>query len=319
MTEHSTTMREQSTTGTAPRRTPSKTTMIRLGLAAVVTNVLIVVTGGAVRLTDSGLGCPDWPTCNAGSVVPVAGADVAPWHQAIEFGNRLLSLLVVVVAVAALIGAFRQRPRRNAVVRPAALLVVGVLAQALIGGITVLTGLNPLVVAAHFLVSMVLIAAAVVFHHRVAQPDGNTRVAVRVELRHAQRVLLVVTAIVLTLGTLVTASGPHAGDPGTPRLGVDPELISQFHADGVFLLLGIIVVMWFALRATDAPVAARHATTALLVIALAQGAIGYVQYFTGLPEILVGLHLLGACLVWVAALRVWLLSTTTDAAHTAAA
>ena len=128
-----------------------------------------------------------------------------------------------------------------------------------------------------------------------------------------------VTAIVLTLGTLVTASGPHAGDPGTPRLSIDPQLISQFHADGVFLLLGITIVLWFALRATDAPVPARRAITWLLVIALAQGAIGYVQYFTGLPEILVGLHLLGACLVWVAALRVWLLSTTTEAAHLSAA
>lgn len=310
MDEQVTTGEEQQKIGRG-RSTPSDATIVRLGLAAVITNVLIVVTGGAVRLTDSGLGCPEWPTCNAGRVLPVASAEVAAWHQAIEFGNRLLSLVVVVVAIAALLAALRRRPRRAGLIRPAALLVVGVLAQAVIGGITVLTGLNPLIVAAHFLASMVLIAAAVVFHHRAGRPRDDARLAIRVELRHAQRVLLGVTAIVLTLGTLVTASGPHAGDPGTPRLGIDPELISQFHADGVFLLLGLIVVMWFALRATAAPVAARRATTALLVVALAQGAIGYVQYFTGLPELLVGTHMLGACLVWVAALQVWLRSTET--------
>jgi len=288
---------------------PSATTLQRLGLATVIVNVVIVLTGGAVRLTGSGLGCPDWPTCDEGSVVPVPGGETAPLHQAVEFGNRLLSVVVLLVVLAALVAALRQRPRRADLLQPGRLLLAGVLAQGVVGGITVLTGLNPLIVAAHFLLSMVLIAAAMVFNHRTRRPRGATRVAVRTPLRHAEGVLLAVLAVVLTLGTLVTASGPHAGDPGTPRLGIDPELISQFHADGVFLLLGLTIALWFGLRATDAPPAARRAATILLIVALSQGTIGYVQYFTGLPEILVGAHMLGACLVWIAALNLWLQST----------
>jgi cytochrome c oxidase assembly protein subunit 15 len=136
--------------------------MRRLALAAVVTNVVIVVTGGAVRLTGSGLGCPEWPTCEAGRVLPTASAQVAAWHQAIEFGNRVLTSVVLVVAAATLVAAWRLLPRRNDIVRPAALLLAGVVAQGLVGGVTVLTGLNPLIVAGHFLVSIGLITAAVV-------------------------------------------------------------------------------------------------------------------------------------------------------------
>jgi cytochrome c oxidase assembly protein subunit 15 len=283
--------------------------MRRLALAAVVTNVVIVVTGGAVRLTGSGLGCPEWPTCEAGRVLPTASAQVAAWHQAIEFGNRVLTSVVLVVAAATLVAAWRRQPRRNDIVRPAALLLAGVVVQGLVGGVTVLTGLNPLIVAGHFLVSIGLITAAVVLHHRVRSPAGPVRVVIRAELRHAQRVLLVVVAVVVTLGTLVTASGPHAGDANTPRLGLDPRVISQFHADGVFMLLGLVIALWFALRATDAPAEPRRAATVLLGVALAQGTVGYVQYFTGLPEVLVGAHMLGACFVWIATLRLWLGST----------
>lgn len=283
--------------------------MRRITLAAVVTNVAIVVTGGAVRLTGSGLGCPEWPTCNEGSVVPVGGADVAALHQAIEFGNRLLSFVVLAVALAALVAAMRLRPRRRDVVRVAALLPVGVFVQGVIGGITVLTGLNPLIVAAHFLVSIAIIGAAVALHHLVQREPGPAHSAVRPELRRVQHLLLVVLAVVLTLGTLVTATGPHAGDAETPRLGLDPRMVSQFHADGVFLLLGLTVALWFGLRATNAPGRVRRAAGILLLVAAAQGLIGYVQYFTGLPELLVGAHLLGACLVWIAALHLWLTST----------
>jgi cytochrome c oxidase assembly protein subunit 15 len=283
--------------------------MRRLALAALVTNIVIVVTGGAVRLTGSGLGCPEWPTCEAGRVLPSASAQVAAWHQAIEFGNRVLTFVVLMVAAATLVAAWQQRPRRDDIVRPAALLVAGVVAQGVVGGITVLTGLHPLIVAGHFLVSIGLITAAVVLRHRVRSPVGTVRVVIRAELRHAQRVLLVVVAVVVTLGTLVTASGPHAGDANTPRLGLDPRLISQFHADGVFLLLGLVIALWFALRAADAPARTRRAATVLLGVALAQGTIGYVQYFTGLPEVLVGAHMLGACFVWIATLQLWLGST----------
>lgn len=290
----------------------------RITLAAIITNVAIVVTGGAVRLTGSGLGCPEWPTCTDGSVVPVASAEVAAWHQAIEFGNRLLTFVVLAVAVAAFVAVWRQRPRRPDVVRLAAVLPAGVLAQAVIGGVTVLTGLHPLIVAAHFLVSMVLIAAAVALHHRVQAGDGPARLVIRAELRRLQLLLVGVVAVVLTLGTLVTATGPHAGDANTPRLALDPRLTSQFHADGVFLLLGLTVALWFGLRATDAPQHVHRAVLTLFGISLAQGSIGYIQYFTGLPEVLVGAHLLGACLVWIAALRVWLTSTVRSPAPEAA-
>lgn len=281
--------------------------MRRLALAAVITNVAIVITGGAVRLTGSGLGCPDWPTCNAGSVVPVASAEVAAFHQAIEFGNRLLSLVVLAVAAAALVAAVRLRPRRRDVIRAAAVLATGVVAQGVLGGITVRAQLHPLIVAAHFLMSMALIAAAVLLNHRVRHGPGGVT-AIRHDLRVVQHLLLVVVAGVLTLGTLVTASGPHAGDAETPRLGLDPAVISQFHADGVFLLLGLTIALWFGLRATAAPQRTRRAAAVLLGVSLAQGAIGYVQYFTGLPELLVGFHLLGACLVWIATLNLWLTS-----------
>lgn len=284
--------------------------MRRITLAAVVTNVAIVVTGGAVRLTGSGLGCPEWPTCTEGSVVPLPSAEVTPWHQAIEFGNRLLSFVVLAVAVAALVAVWRQRPRRSDLVRPAAVLVGGVVAQGVVGGVTVLTGLHPLIVAWHFLFSIVLISVALVLHHRAGQPPGIARAVVHPQLRRLQHTLVGVVAVVLTLGTLVTATGPHAGDPGTPRLAFDPRLTSQFHADGVFLLLGLTVALVFALRATDAPRRVRRAAAALLGIELAQGLIGYVQYFTGLPELLVGAHLLGACLVWMAVVHLWLTSTT---------
>lgn len=278
----------------------------RLTLAAVITNVAIVVTGGAVRLTGSGLGCPEWPTCNDGSVVPRASTEVAAWHQAIEFGNRLLSFVVLAVALAALVAVWRGRPRRRDQVRLATVLVAGILGQGVLGGITVLTGLHPLIVAAHFLLSIGLIAVAVLLHDRVRTPEGPAEVVIRSELRRVQHLLLGVVAVVLALGTLVTATGPHAGDPGTPRLGLDPRVTSQFHADGVFLLLGMTVALWYGLRATGAPVRVRRAVAALLGVSLAQGSIGYVQYFTGLPELLVGAHLLGACLVWIAAITMWL-------------
>lgn len=289
----------------------------RITLTAVITNIMIVVTGGAVRLTESGLGCPEWPTCNDGSVVPVSSAEVATLHQVIEFGNRLLSFVVLAVALAALAAVWRARPRRPDQVRLAVALLVGIFGQGVVGGIVVLTGLHPLLVAAHFVLSMVLIAIAVTLHDRVGAPRGPARLVIRPELRRVQHVLVTVVAAVLTLGTLVTATGPHAGEPGTPRLPLDPRLTSQFHADGVFLLLGLAVALWFGLKATDAPAAVRRAVGVLLAVSLGQGLIGYTQYFTGLPEILVGAHLLGACLVWTAAVAMWLSSVTRSPADDA--
>jgi len=187
---------------------------------------------------------------------------------------------------------------------------VGIPAQAVLGGITVLTGLNPWTVAAHFLLSMVILAITTTMATRAYQPPGPARVIVNPSLVTLIRVLVGVTAVVLVLGTVVTGSGPHAGDVDVPRTGFDPETVSQLHADAVMLLLGLTAATLLWLRGSKAPPAATRAAAVLLVVELAQGLIGFVQYFTGLPVLLVGFHLLGACLVWIAALRLLLATST---------
>ncbi|MFC6021081.1 heme A synthase [Plantactinospora solaniradicis] len=278
-----------------------KPTLSRLALASVVGNVLIVGTGGAVRLTKSGLGCPTWPRCTDESYVATAEMGV---HGLIEFGNRLLTFALAAVVIAGVVAAWRQRPRR----RPLRLLAVaaafGIPAQAVVGGLTVLTNLNPWVVGLHFLASMAVIAAAFAFWRRTLEPDGPARPTVPAPLRALAWVTAGVTAAVLVVGTWVTGSGPHSGDAGAARNDLDPETISQVHADLVFLLLGLAIALWFALRAVHAPAGALRAANLLLLAILAQGLIGFVQYFTGLPVALVGAHMLGSCLVWLAALAV---------------
>ena len=272
----------------------------RVALANVVANGLIVITGGAVRLTGSGLGCPTWPECTDGSLVPtheLAG------HGVIEFTNRMLTFALTVVAIATLVAVFlsvRRDLRRWAV-----LSFLGIPAQALLGGITVLTKLNPWLVAAHFLLSSTLVAVATVLWLRSREP-GVGQLLVRRPFAALAAGTAAVTGAVLVIGTVVTGSGPHSGDPGVGRTGLDPELISQLHADAVFLLVGLTVALMVGLHATDAPGRVRRAVRDLLVVELAQGVIGYVQYFTHLPSLLVLLHMAGAVLITVYAARlVW--------------
>ena len=278
----------------------------RLALANVVANGAIIVTGGVVRLTGSGLGCPTWPRCTEESFVTtpeLAG------HGVIEFGNRLLTFVLTAVAVALLVAVLRS-PRRD--LRPLAVLAfLGIPAQAAIGGVTVLTGLNPWTVAIHFLVSVVLTAVATVLWLRSREP-GVGRPLVRRPIALLVGGIAAVTAAVLVLGTIVTGSGPHSGDvdgndvPTGDRMGFDIELVSQLHADVVFLLVGLTIALLVALYATDAPGRVRRAARDLLVVQLLQGVIGFVQYFTHLPVVLVLLHLLGAVLVTVFTARlVW--------------
>ena len=283
------------------RARPSATTVRRLALASVVANAGIVVTGGAVRLTDSGLGCPTWPRCTDSSYAPTAEYAV---HGVIEFGNRLLTFVLGAVALAVLVAVWRQQPVRPGMRALAVAGFLGIPAQALLGGVTVLTGLNPWTVMGHFLVSMVLIGLAVVLHRRASEGDLPPRLVVPAGLRRLTQGLLAVTAATLALGTVVTGSGPHSGDPAAGRTGLDPATVSQLHADSVMLLVGLTVALLVALRATGADPRLTRATGVLLVVELAQGLVGYVQYFTGLPVLLVGVHLLGACLVLVAAVRV---------------
>jgi cytochrome c oxidase assembly protein subunit 15 len=263
----------------------------RITLANAVANAAIVVTGGAVRLTGSGLGCPTWPRCTDASFV--ATPELAG-HGVIEFGNRLLTFVLTAVAIATVVVVFRS-VRRD--LRALAILgFLGIPAQALLGGVTVLTGLNPWTVAAHFLLSMVLVAVATILWLRSREPGVGQ------PLLRRPFVLLVTgiaaaTAVVLAIGTVVTGSGPHSGDPEAGRTGFDPELVSQLHAYVVFLLFGLTVALLVALYAIDSPGRVRRAARDLLLIQLAQGVVGYVQYFTDLPIALVLLHMLGAVLI----------------------
>jgi cytochrome c oxidase assembly protein subunit 15 len=265
----------------------------RIALVNVVANGLIVVTGGAVRLTGSGLGCPTWPECTDGSIVPTA--ELAG-HGLIEFGNRLLTFALVVVAFATF-GAVFTSVRRD-LRRLARLSLLGIPAQALLGGVTVLTGLNPWTVAAHFLLSMVLVAVATVLWLRSREP-GVGRLVVRRPFALLATGIAVTVAAVLVVGTVVTGSGPHSGDPAAGRTVFDPGLMSQLHADVVFLLLGLTIALLVALAATDSPGRVRRAARDLLVVEVLQGVIGYVQYFTHLPALLVLLHMAGAVLITV--------------------
>jgi cytochrome c oxidase assembly protein subunit 15 len=271
----------------------------RLALASLVANVAIVVTGGAVRLTGSGLGCPTWPSCTDGSYVTTRAMGV---HGLIEFGNRMLGGLVGLIAIATLVAAVRHRPRRPVLIRLAALTLAGVLTQGLLGGVTVRTGLNPWTVAGHFVLSMAVIAAAYALWREAGRSGQPTHARVPPAISALVAVLVAVAVAVLVLGTLVTGSGPHAGDPDTPRMGFDPRAVAHLHADAVFLLLGLSIAVWFALRAVGAPAAAVRAAAILVGVELAQGAVGLVQYLMHLPALAVGLHMAGACAVWLAVL-----------------
>jgi cytochrome c oxidase assembly protein subunit 15 len=271
----------------------------RLALASLLANVGLVVTGGAVRLTGSGLGCPTWPRCTDASYVTTSQMGA---HGVIEFGNRSLTFVVGLLALACVIAAGCQQPRRRPLTLWSALVLAGIPAQAVIGGITVLTKLNPWVVGFHFLASMAVIAAAYQLWVRTAGAPAGA--ALPRPLSALTRLTAVTAAAVLAVGTVVTGSGPHAGDAGARRTGLDPQEISQLHVDLVFLLLGLSVALWYALRAVNAPVVARRAAGWLITVELAQGVVGFVQYFTHLPVLAVGLHMLGASAVWVAMLAV---------------
>jgi heme a synthase len=278
---------------------PSSTAVRRAFLAALLANVGIVVTGGAVRLTASGLGCPNVPRCTDTSLVPTAEMGA---HGVIEFGNRMLTFAVTAAVVAALVTAWRAQ--RRDLVRPAGLLLVGIIVQAGLGAVTVITGLNPVTVMAHFLLSMALIAVAVGAYETTGTGHGPAPLAVRRELRLGGGGLLAVAAATLFAGTVVTGTGPHSGDKdATDRLPFDLATVTQLHADLVFLLLGLTIGLLVAVTVTDAHASLVRRAQVLLGVLLAQGAIGYAQYATDLPVLLVGLHILGACLVWVAALR----------------
>jgi cytochrome c oxidase assembly protein subunit 15 len=272
--------------------------------ALLILQAGLVLTGGAVRLTGSGLGCPTWPECTQGSYTPVPHQAEGQLHAWIEFGNRLLTFALVAVALAVLAHVL-FKGRRD--LRLLALgQVLGILGQGVLGGITVLTKLHPLPVAGHLLLSIILIAGATSLYdrrefpiRRIIPTERTTAVLAKGHLH--------LTFFVIFLGTLVTGSGPHAGDLQARRFGFDIRTVAWIHADAVIALLGLTLALYIASRAN--PLHRRRILT-FVVIALAQGAIGYIQYFTGIPEIIVAAHLLGATLVWIASWRIKLAFTT---------
>ncbi len=274
-------------------------------IAAVITQAGIAVTGSVVRVTGSGLGCPTWPQCFPGSLVPRPHPEVAALHQWIEFGNRLLTGLVGLVGLACLVAALLIRPRRRRLVLLAATMPLGVAAQAVLGGITVLTGLAWWTVAAHFLVSMVLVWLAVLLVAAFAEGDAPPRWHLPGPLRGLLVTTVTVLAALLIAGTLVTAAGPHAGSAATPRLGISVALLAQLHADLLVGFLGLLAGLGFALRATGVPARTWGRYLVLVCVVLAQGTVGLVQYLTGVPEALVSLHVLGAASVVVAMAAFW--------------
>lgn len=270
----------------------------RIALGAVAALSAIVVTGAAVRLTGSGLGCPDWPTCKGRQVV-------AAWsfHPMVEFANRIVIIVVTVGVVLVLLAALAHRPRRRDLVWLSAGLVVGVIADAVLGGLVVLLKLAPPLVMAHFLLSLVILADAVVLHRRAGQPDTAPRPVVGPDLIRLSRLILVVVAVVVALGTAVTGSGPHAGDIHAKRLAISFHGIAEVHSTAVMLLIGLTLASLFALHQAGAPAGVQGRGRILLEVMAAQAVIGYTQYFTRVPALLVGIHVAGATAVWVTALR----------------
>jgi cytochrome c oxidase assembly protein subunit 15 len=278
----------------------------RLAWASLVANSLLVVTGGAVRLTGSGLGCPTWPRCTDESFTPHNSLSA---HSAIEFGNRMLTFVLVAIAVATFVAAWRTGRRE---LRWIALgLALGIPAQAVIGGVTVLTDLNPWVVSFHLLCSLAMIGLAVLFIRLVSRSGPLEPATADKPVVALAWSTFAAGWAVLYVGTVVTGSGPHAGDADAPRNGLDPLQLSQLHADLVFLFVGLTAGLLFAAYATKASPEVFLAARLLLIAEVAQGAIGFVQYFTDLPVVLVGFHMLGAALI--SAAMTWTVLATREA------
>jgi heme a synthase len=273
---------------------PSRQGLHALAVTSLVANIVIVATGAAVRLTDSGLGCPSWPRCTDRSLVVHRALGI---HGAIEFGNRMLGVALALIALLTLVAAVRFRPVRRDLRVLALVLALGVPAQALIGGVTVRTDLNPWVVSLHLLTSLLMVGLAVVLVRRVKEQDRPPRPTVPPFAVLLGRATVVVGAVVLYLGTVVTGSGPHAGDRHAHRNGLDPRSVSELHANAVFLFVGLTIGCLVTLRATNAPERAVRAAGTLLGVEVIQGAVGFTQYFTGLPAGLVEVHVVGASLV----------------------
>jgi heme a synthase len=284
---------------------PSPTSMRRIALAGVVANAGIVMTGAGVRLSESGLGCPDWPRCTATSIV-AGGATGDPLiHRWVEFGNRLVTVAIFIIAVLVFVAAWRYREqgtRRRDVMWLASVQPAGIVAQAALGGIVVLTKLDPVWVSIHFLLSMALVAAAVALYVRCSEGRGPTRLLVPREIRLGAFGTVGVLGLMLAAGTVVTGTGPLAGAGDIPRFHLPLGGVTQFHADIGWLLGGLVIALVVGLRLVGAPRRAIRLSWLLLALIGVQGAVGYAQYFSGLPAGLVWVHVANSVVIWVTAL-----------------
>ncbi|MFF0447777.1 heme A synthase [Streptomyces sp. NPDC004609] len=285
----------------AQRWTPAPGTLRRAALSAVVMTVVIIVTGGAVRLTGSGLGCDTWPKCTDDSLFATPEQGL---HGAIEFGNRMLTYVLSAAVGWAIIAARSTKPRRRSLTRLGWAQFWIVASNAVMGGITVWAGLNPWTVAGHFLAANALLTVAVVTWHRAGEGDGAPRPRVPRPVRKLSWAIVITAGLVITLGTAVTGSGKHAGDSSdVPRMPWDWVNAAHVHAISAWVVCALGVAMWLVLRVVDAPDDTRARARDLLIVLLLQGGVGYLQYFTGVPEILVGAHMLGSALMWIAVVR----------------
>ncbi|AWT54053.1 COX15/CtaA family protein [Mycolicibacterium smegmatis] len=288
---------------------PSLRVQRLIAFLVILTQGGIAVTGAIVRVTASGLGCPTWPQCFPGSFTPVPHAEVAVVHQVVEFGNRMITFLVVLTAAAAVLAVTRARRRREVLVY-AWLMPASTVVQAVIGGITVLTGLLWWTVAIHLIASMVMVWLAVLLFVKIGQPDdGITRTRVPAPLRHLTVLSAVALAAVLVTGTLVTGAGPHAGDKSidapVPRLQVEITTLVHMHSSLLIAYLSLVIALGFGLAATGAarPVMVRLGV--LVALICAQGLVGVVQFYTGVPAALVAVHVAGAGLCTAATAALW--------------
>jgi cytochrome c oxidase assembly protein subunit 15 len=275
---------------------PGVSTYRRISIGALIALSVIIVTGAAVRLTNSGLGCDDWPNCNAERLI-----DVSSTHAAIEQVNRLFTGVVVVAVAAAVLGSHRRRPYRRDLVWWSWALVLGVVANALLGAITVWVDLHPYAVQGHLLLSMALVASGATLVRRSGEPDGAVRRRVVSSLtRFNVWGIVLGTTVAIVTGTLVTGAGPHAGDEEAVRLGVEIPTAARLHGVSVMVTLGLAVLLVARLRQdrSDAAVV-RPGLGRWLFVAMLQAGLGYLQYFTGVPAILVGAHVAGATAVYI--------------------
>jgi cytochrome c oxidase assembly protein subunit 15 len=299
-----------------PVLSPTPVSMRRIAIAGIAANTVIMSTGAAVRLSSSGLGCPDWPRCTRASIVASHSAGQTTLNTWIEFGNRLLNFPLVAVAAIVFIAAWRYRPpgdpaqtaqpgtstRRKDLVWLAAAQPCGVVAQAVLGGILVLARLNPALVSVHFLLSSSIVGLAVVFYVRCTEGTARPRSLVRPDLRLLSGALVGVVTLMLAAGTVVTGTGPLAGNADAPRYHLPLAGVTQLHADIGWLMGGLAAALMLGLRLTGAPRRSIRLGWLLIAIMGVQGMLGYVQYFTGLPAGLVWVHVTTSMLVWISVL-----------------